>query len=167
VKYREELPYRTVFLSPFDMNLLYFAPSVRRDYIDSILARTFAQFSKVKRDYETVMRQRNALLKKIRDSEARREDLDFWDRSFAEKALLYSVYRQKFVDFVYASPDPIRVFLPRYKIEFTYESRQSGIEDFEDYISTYLRENRERDILTGHTHIGPHLDDFGFQILGE
>ena len=26
----------------------------------------------------------------------------------------------------------------------------------------YILENRERDILTGHTHIGPHLDDFTF-----
>ena len=79
MKYREELPYRTVFVSPFDMNLFYFAPSLRRDYIDSILARTFAQFSSVKRDYDESMRQRNALLKKIRDGEAKREDLSYWD----------------------------------------------------------------------------------------
>jgi recombinational DNA repair ATPase RecF len=49
------------------MNLLYFAPSIRRDYIDSILDRTFSQFRMVKREYEGVMRQRNALLKKIRE----------------------------------------------------------------------------------------------------
>lgn len=52
IKYKESLPYRTVFISPFDMNLLYFSPGVRRDYIDNILSRTYAQFSKVKRDYE-------------------------------------------------------------------------------------------------------------------
>lgn len=27
-------------------------------------------------------------------------------------------------------------------------------------ILEYLRANRERDIITGHTYIGPHLDDF-------
>ncbi len=71
------------------MNLLYFAPSIRRDYIDLILARSYEQFSKVRRDYELVMRQRNALLKKIRDGFAKKEDLDFWDQKFAECADMY------------------------------------------------------------------------------
>ena len=61
------LPWRTVHISPFDMNLLYFAPGMRRDYIDSILGRTYEQFHIVERNYETTLRQRNALLKKIKE----------------------------------------------------------------------------------------------------
>jgi recombinational DNA repair ATPase RecF len=148
VKYREELPFRTVFLSPFDMNLLYFAPAIRRDYMDSILARTFAQFSKVRRDYENIMRQRNALLKKIRDGEASRGDLDFWDRSFAQSTDLYMRYRERWIDFVQSSPAPLRDFLPKYHIYFAYESKLPDILDTEEFIVTYLLENRERDILT-------------------
>lgn len=97
IKYRENLPYRTVFVSPFDMNLLYFAPAMRREYMDNILARGMHQFTGVRREYDGTMRQRNALLKKIRDNEARREDLDYWDRSFAEKAYMYHLYRMKWV----------------------------------------------------------------------
>jgi DNA replication and repair protein RecF len=167
LKYRESLPYRTVFLSPFDMNLFYFAPSMRRDYVDSILARTFAQFTKVRRDYETTMRQRNALLKKIRDGEAERKDLDYWDRTFAEKVNLYMMYREKWIDFVSSSQEPLRDFLPRYEIRFSYESKLLGVEEKDKFIKTYLLEHRERDILTGHTHIGPHLDDFSFKIIGQ
>lgn len=66
-KYLAALPWRTVHISPFDMNLLYFAPSMRRDYIDLILSRTYEQFPRVRRDYDLAMRQRNAMLKKIRD----------------------------------------------------------------------------------------------------
>lgn len=105
------------------MNLLYFAPSMRRDYIDSILSRTFGQFSKLKRDYETVMRQRNALLKKIRDAEAKREDLDFWDRAFAQKADLYSIYRKRFTSFVAEQLPLLQDFLPKYTLSFRYESK--------------------------------------------
>ena len=83
------LPWRTVHISPFDMNLLYFAPSMRRDAMDLILARTYEQFSATKREYEAIMRQRNALLKKIRDGLARREDIDFWDNKFAQSCELY------------------------------------------------------------------------------
>jgi DNA replication and repair protein RecF len=163
-KYRESLPYRTVFISPFDMNLLYFAPSIRRDYIDSILDRTFSQFRMVKREYEGVMRQRNALLKKIREWEAKREDLDFWDRSFAEKAHIYSLYRKKWFTFVQKHLELISLFLEKYTLSCQYESSYFHEEDIEWYISSYLETHRERDILTGHTHIGPHLDDFEFSI---
>lgn len=82
------------------MNLLYFAPKERRDYIDNILERAFGQFRMVKRDYEIIMRQRNALLKRIRDGENERKDLDFWDKNFAEKAMIYGLYRKKWYSFV-------------------------------------------------------------------
>lgn len=67
VQYLESLPFRTVIFSPFDMNLLYFSPGPRRDMIDSILKRTFSQFSLVKRSYDEILKQRNALLKQIRE----------------------------------------------------------------------------------------------------
>jgi DNA replication and repair protein RecF len=85
----QSLPWRTVHISPFDMNLLYFAPSMRRDYMDTVLSRSHGQFSALKKNYDIVMRQRNALLKKIRDGEAKRQDLDFWDQKFAECADTY------------------------------------------------------------------------------
>lgn len=88
-KYMNALPWRTVYISPFDMNLLYFAPSMRRDAMDLVLARVYEQFSGVKRYYELAMRQRNALLKKVRDGEADKSDLTFWDTKFAEYAETY------------------------------------------------------------------------------
>ncbi len=165
VKYREELPYRTVFVSPFDMNLFYFAPSMRRDYIDSILARTFAQFSKVKRDYDESMRQRNALLKKIREGEAKRTDLPYWDRIFRGNAELYTLYRKKWGNFIEEHMDTIHSFLSKYNLSFHYTGSIAAHGGTE-VLMEYLEENRERDILSGHTHIGPHLDDFGFLIDG-
>jgi DNA replication and repair protein RecF len=163
-KYRESLPYRTVFISPFDMNLLYFAPSLRRDYIDSILERTFSQFRIVKKEYEVVMRQRNALLKRIREGYSQRADLDFWDKSFGQKADLYGLYRRRWLTFIRQNMEKIHTFLGGYTLECFYESKYIEEENMGDSIENYLRENRERDILTGHTHIGPHLDDFGFTI---
>ena len=139
LKYREELPFRTVFVSPFDMNLLYFAPSHRREYIDSILARTFAQFSKVKRDYEQTMRERNALLKAIREGEAERADLLYWDTSFAEKAHVYLLYRKKWYDFVASNTHIIRGFLGKYALRFEYTTKTPlSTPDFETSILAYL-----------------------------
>ncbi len=168
-KYLENLPYRTVFLSPFDMNLFYFAPSLRRDMIDSIIERAFGQFRKVRRDYEAIMRQRNALLKNIREWEAIRKDLQYWNQVFAEKATLYHLYRMRWVEFLSEHMYILTEFLPKYDIIHLYDSRlieKSGEYDLsiEASILRYLEENTERDILTGHTHIGPHLDDFHFDV---
>lgn len=88
-KYLEELPFRSVYVSPFDMNILYFSPAMRREYLDDILSRAYSQFAKIRRDYELVMRQRNALLKKIREKEVDASGLDFWDAKFAEIAVQY------------------------------------------------------------------------------
>lgn len=168
-KYLKSLPFRTVFVSPFDMNLLYFAPSMRREYIDNLLERSFDQFRKVRSDYETVMRQRNVLLKRVKDGEANAKDLDFWDAKFAELAEIYLLYRKKFVDFVVEYIPEIRKDLPKYTLKFVYEStieakRTTENEGIKETVLHYLQTNRDRDILTGHTHIGPHRDDFSFFI---
>lgn len=163
------LPYRTVFVSPFDMNLFYFAPSMRRDMLDSILERAFGQFRSVRREYENIVRQRNALLKKIREGEAQRSDLSYWNTLFVEKAHIYHLYRMKWRDFVDENMEQITAYLPKYSITHTYVSKIEGkCQEYglsiEETLLRYLEENKERDIITGHTHIGPHLDDFSFLI---
>lgn len=166
-KYLEALPFRTVYVSPFDMNILYFAPSMRRDYLDDILSRAYAQFGKIRRDYEGVMRQRNALLKKIREGEASRDGLDFWDGKFAEIATLYGMYRSRYIGYVREKIWELPVFFGAYHIEISYDGEWLASDNPEEYIRTYLRANRERDILSGHTHIGPHRDDFMLSLLME
>jgi DNA replication and repair protein RecF len=165
-KYFEALPFRTVLFSPFDMNLLYFAPSYRRDMIDGLLKRTFAQFTGVRRQYETVLRQRNALLKQIREGGANRKDLDFWDQKFSEMAETYMLYREKWIAFVESKKEIFELFLPQYSVHFLYITR---IDRSKTQQSTllYLKEQREKDILIWHTTVGPHVDDFTFRVEHE
>ena len=134
-KYMTALPWRTVHISPFDMNLLYFAPAMRRDYIDLILARTYAQFPGIKRDYDLAMRQRNAMLKNIRDGLGKREDLDFWDQKFAEVAESYGLYRARYRDYVREMMSSFPTFFAKYTPEFHYES--SVIENYESRMTIH------------------------------
>lgn len=148
------------------MNLLYFSPNMRRDYIDSILERTHEQFSQVRKDYETTMKQRNALLKNIRDGKAQREDLNFWDKKFASLAHTYILYRKKYIKFIHESNTLLQGFLWQYTLSFEYIASTNDMQDISAEIGEYLMENRERDILTWHTHIGPHRDDFTIFVSG-
>lgn len=91
--------------------------------IDSSIERAFGQFRKIRREYDAIMRQRNALLKRIREGEAQRNDLTYWDRAFAEKAYTYHLYRMKWVDFVGEHMGSISGALPKYQIHARYTSK--------------------------------------------
>ena len=116
------------------MNLLYFAPSMRREYIDLILARTYEQFAGVRKEYELVMRQRNALLKKIREGFSHREELDFWDAKFAQSAESYGLYRTRYRDYVRTMMSQFPTFFSKYAPQFHYETTWMDQEDPKDFI---------------------------------
>ncbi len=168
-KYMLSLPWRTVYISPFDMNLLYFAPQMRRDAMDLVLSRVYWQFIQIKKDYEKVMRERNFLLKKIRDGAAKKWDISFWDHKLVELAEIYLTYRYRYSEYIQNSLIHFPGFFKQYPIIFQYQSSMHdhvvSWANFHDEIIGYLLNNRDRDIITGHTHIGPHRDDWGFKIL--
>jgi recombinational DNA repair ATPase RecF len=50
-----------------EMNTLYLGPSLRRDFLDEALLLAFPEFVKVKREYMLALKNRNSLLKQIRE----------------------------------------------------------------------------------------------------
>jgi len=167
-KYLEAMPGRAVFFSPMEMNILYLGPSLRRDFLDEILLLSYPEFSKVRRDYSLTLRSRNALLKNIYEGTAKRSDLDAWDQLFAESAERYYRYRLYILSFIRENISTLESLLEgKYRLEFEYTSK-TDLDTIRPSIMAYLSEKRERDIITGHTYIGPHLDDFVFHVhLGE
>lgn len=163
-KYFEELPFRTVFLSPFDMNLLYLAPSLRRDYIDSILEQKYEQFAGVKRQYDTVVRQRNALLKNVREGISKESELDFWDKAFLDACEYYMRYRDRYFTYIHDHIHLSKTYLKDYDVSLEIITHEATHAFDTEIMSEYLLKNRSRDILTGHTHIGPHRDDFDISV---
>ena len=117
------------------------------------------------------------MLKSIRDGLSKREDLDYWDQKFAEIAESYWLYRARYMTYVREMMPAFPTFFAKYAPEFHYESSVDNSNQWSDswdqcdqkadneIIVEYLRANRERDILTGHTHIGPHRDDWGFRLI--
>lgn len=165
-QYLERLPVRSVLFLPQEMNLLYLGPGGRRDFLDSILERAYPDFLSVKKRYSDALRARNALLKDIRDERSRASSLDTWDSLFSEAAVKYNQYRAMVVRFFEShSPDLSRSLREKYAVEFAYESK-AGLDATKEEILAYLREKRERDIIVGHTYVGPHLDDFHLRVNG-
>lgn len=162
--YLEKLPVRAMLFSPIEMNVLYLGPSLRRDFLDEPLSLAFPEFSKLKKDYAAVLKNRNALLKKIAEGKAQSQDLSVWDPLFAAKSAEYFHYRLQFVDYILARLSRLGEFLDKkYDVRFRYETKIDR-DNPKESILAYLTKNRERDIILGHTYIGPHLDDFSLSV---
>ncbi len=151
-----------IFFSPLEMNVIYLWPALRRDFLDEVSALDDHAFIKVKSDYQKILRNRNRLLKDIKEGKASESDLSFWNASFAEKASEYYIHRLKFIDFIKSNLSVVEKMLEsKYNIKFEYQTK-ADLSDVKWSIIKYLNENSQRDIITWHTYIWPHLDDFLF-----
>ncbi|HRI36617.1 MAG TPA: DNA replication and repair protein RecF [bacterium] len=157
--YLARSPLRAVLFHPAEMNILSLAPSLRRDFLDEILSTAHPEFSVVRREYAQALTSRNKMLKAIRERKTSPDDLDLWDRLFAERAGAFLGYRLRLIDELRAFvPEIERILANRYRLIFSYESRADP-RDPEGSILRHCRTNRDRDILTGHASAGPHTDD--------
>jgi DNA replication and repair protein RecF len=70
---------RTVLFAPEDLSLVKGDPDGRRRFLDDLLVARAPRFAGVRADYERVLKQRNALLKAIKQGKGDLRTLDVWD----------------------------------------------------------------------------------------
>jgi len=144
-----------------DMNMMYLSPSYRRDFLDDILSNSFSAYDKINKDYKNIVRNRNKLLKSIKEWKANKKDIVFWDQVLIKNASLIYNYRQKLNSFF---SDEIKIIedllkIKKDKIKYEYITKVD-LNNIEWSINEYLTKNLDRDIIIGNTHIWPHIDDF-------
>ena len=134
----------------------------RRRFLDWGLFHVEPEFLPLWRRYSRALRQRNALLK----SKARDSQLDAWDIELADAGEIMSRQRQHYLD----------ALQPHYARLITSLAPVLGAGELR-YLPGWRREElplqdallvaRERDLLVGHTSVGPHRADWslGFSAL--
>ena len=75
---------RVVLFAPEEMLLVVGSPSLRRAALDALAAARFPTYADDLGTYGRTLQQRNSLLRAIREEQATREELRFWDESFLE-----------------------------------------------------------------------------------
>jgi DNA replication and repair protein RecF len=154
-----------VIFHPLTLNMMYLSPSLRREYMDEILSQAFDEYASVLKRYKEAVRNRNKFLIAIQEGKGKREDIKFWENIFIDLAVQIYEWRDEYINFI-SSNIQSYIFLLWGKIqslEFLYKTKvTSSSKRF--FIQEYLEKNRERDILLGATHIGPHVDDFDIMI---
>lgn len=155
----------TVVFSPQDLQIVEGGPSSRRQFIDSVISiRSYEYFSDLLH-YNKTLRQRNALLKALKEKKGRLDDLFPWDKELAETALRLRRMRFQFLDeFIPFFKDALeRISLGRDEINLSMnlsgKFEQQSVEEY----SSNLQESVWKDISAGFTTSGPHRDNLTFQ----
>lgn len=155
----------TVLFQPEDLNILYLSPSLRRKYLNTILSQTDKNYLLALRQYQHILKQRNALLDAIRsarfdgqDISSLLKDLDVWDDQLLQYGSQISNKRKEFICFLNEEVSNIYTSISENEEEISIEYKISELS------SENIAAKRDSEVRYAQTKIGPHRDDVHFYI---
>lgn len=86
-----------VLFLPQDLSLVEGSPSDRRRFMNSTLAQVSLDYLLALNEYDKLLPQRNALLKRVAQKRAHAVELDFWDEQLAKSGSVIISSRQRFL----------------------------------------------------------------------
>ena len=165
-----------VLFSPEDLFLVKGAPALRRRYLDAELSQASPAYYGELLRYTRILKQRNAVLKDIRERLAAPDDLSPWDAQLARSAAYIVTRRIAAVAQLGALSARVQAVLAAgEELALAYEIAGAGGEDFAEddmteslhvWYNKMLCEGRARDIARAATGVGPHLDDLVLRVGG-
>jgi DNA replication and repair protein RecF len=157
-----------VSFAPEDLNLLLLTPSLRRRYLDILLAQTSRKYLRALNAYNKALKNRNALLTRIIENLAQADELEFWDQELAVHGTLIGQMRTEFLAF---AAKPLTENFGR--IANAPKQLTTRLVNFhgeeisvEKYLAN-LTKMRAKDLRFGVTNYGVHRADLVFEIDGE
>ncbi len=86
-----------VLFLPQDLTLIEGSPSERRRFMDNTLSQVDKDYLQALNNYEKVLPQRNALLKRIADRQASPNEIAYWDEQLVTSGSILIAERQRFL----------------------------------------------------------------------
>ncbi|MEE9553659.1 MAG: hypothetical protein V3W18_05125, partial [candidate division Zixibacteria bacterium] len=141
-----------VFILPEDVNITSGSPRSHRNFLDIYISQLSQTYLRSLIEYQKVLKQRNALLKKIKEKNAEIAQLDAWDEGVIQWALEVMKARSEFIDEITPKVKSISTklsgALDDIAIAYKPKMRISDFTDRESAVDT-LRAGRGRDIRIG------------------
>ena len=166
-----------VMFSPEDLQLIKSEPALRRKFLDMQIAQIDKVYYELLVKYNRILKQRNKLLKELRENNSSENQLDLWDHEFVLAAAEIIVLRLKNLVQIESHSQNIygnltlfqEKFTIKYEIKINNEQIAYPEENFsqaywQKFLETELKKRRKLDIIRGSTGIGPHRDDLIFSV---
>ncbi|HYE22541.1 MAG TPA: DNA replication and repair protein RecF [Verrucomicrobiae bacterium] len=152
--------FQTVLFVPTDLNMFILGPDARRKFLNEVLVEKEGLYSLDLQSLDHILKQRGALLHKIKEKQAHPLELDFWNQELARVAIRITRSRRNFLDFVNDRFNAIYKNLTNFKTEFQiiYKGLEENISEA-GFIQK-LNDHLDAEVGSGMNLIGPHRDDF-------
>lgn len=164
---------RTVMFAPEDMLLVAGSPSLRREALDRLAGERSIAYGRDLAAYGRTLQQRNGLLRRIREEQATRAELRFWDAAILEAGTAVRTERQRLLEALaapiaaaHAEIAPDEAAAGRLGITYATNAPQQEGESIRDALARRLSETADKEVWNGSTLVGPHRDDLVFELGG-
>jgi DNA replication and repair protein RecF len=165
---------RVTVFAPDDLALVKGSPSERRNYLDDLLAMLSARYDAARTDFERVLKQRNALLRRGVHDESARTTLSVFDEQLVSAGAELVRGRLRLVERLAAAIDGCyrglandrRGVSARYEAEWNDGPSTTEADAVEDALRGALEARRRAELDRGVTLVGPHRDELRLEIGG-
>lgn len=162
-----------VMFSAPDLEMIYGSPSVRRRYLDVLVSQFDRDYLGALQRYRRVLRQRNHLLKRIREGRASSKELSFWDKALVKEGTTLIAGRAETVEALSTQAGLIHRDLSSIdeKLALLYHpdipwSHHESAQGLRDAFLAKLESHRSQELAQGVTVCGPHRDDLILLVEG-
>jgi len=165
-EYIHQKKFLSILFSPEEMNLPISAPEQRRKYLSRVLSPLFPEYFEASLKYNSLLKNRNALLKKYAEpySGVEKSEFFFWDLELSKYHAILQKFRIQFFERVNQKISQYYSDIAKTPetVEIQFIPSLSPEQNFLDI----LEKNFEIDVRRGRTTEGSHRDDFAFLLRG-
>ncbi len=161
---------RVVVFAPEDMLLVAGSPGLRRAALDALAGQRYPAYAADLATYGRTLAQRNHLLRAIREEQASRDELGFWDARLVEAgtAILDARHRllAESATSLAAAHEEIAPGEGALGLRYVSNAPPVGSETPGAALARRLAETADKELWNGATLVGPHRDDVAFELDG-
>lgn len=158
----------TILFAPQSVDLISREPGLRRQDLDLFLGIVNPKYKEILSKYKTILKNRNSLIKMVRENKAKKESLEFWTNGLVENGSEIFRMRVEFFDEIREEirhtvkflADGTEGMFELLDIEYVPSLLGSNSSNYSELIKTKFNENLEKEIIVGKTLYGVHKDDF-------
>jgi DNA replication and repair protein RecF len=159
-----------VLLSPADHSITQGYPAERRRFVDSVISQGSKTYLNLLIDYNRTLKQRTYLLNRIKENNIKDiSELNAWNEKLIQVGVKIIKHRKEFISEFesYINDSYQKILYNREEPKIHYYFLEGKCQDdMENCFEQLINQRVEDEIRRGTNLVGPHRDDFMFDING-
>ena len=159
--------FKGVVFSPEHLQIIKGSPSLRRKFLNEQIFQVYPLYYKYLLRYNRILAHRNNILKKNNSNKDKEKNLLLWNSQLIEYGTFIVLTRSKFLKKINDVADIFHKEITENKesLKLVYQTNvysqgEEKIDQIKEEFKKKIKNNKEKELSTKTTLIGPHRDDF-------